>query len=50
MEREKEEGKVCTCDRGYELHSCPYQADINNDDTPCCNCCPYCEDQCAWDI
>lgn len=54
MDDEKLEGEgvVCTCNRkDYELHSCPYQADIFNDDDPeYCSCCPYCEEQCAMDI
>ena len=33
-----------------ELHSCPYNADINNDDSPCCNCCSDCCHECARDI
>lgn len=33
-----------------ELHSCPYNADINNDDSPCCNCCSDCCHECAMDI
>ena len=33
-----------------DLHSCPYNSDINNNDTPCCNCCKECCHQCAMDI
>ena len=33
-----------------ELHSCPYQADINNDDSEHCNCCNDCSHECAMDI
>lgn len=33
-----------------ELHSCPYACDINDDDTPCCNCCEDCRYECAMDI
>jgi hypothetical protein len=33
-----------------ELHPCPYSEDVNNDPTPCCNCCPDCCRQCAEDI
>jgi hypothetical protein len=33
-----------------ELHSCPYQSDINDDDTEGCNCCPDCCHECAMDI
>ncbi len=43
---------VCTCadHESDELHPCPYNEDINNDSTPCCTCCPYCEYQCCMDI
>lgn len=33
-----------------ELHVCPFQEDVNNDSTPCCNCCAYQQHQCAMDI
>lgn len=32
------------------LHECPYNADINGDDTPVCNCCDKCAEECAMDI
>lgn len=32
-------------------HSCPYEADINdNDDPECCTCCDACTQECADDI
>ncbi len=47
-----EEG--CTCDEDYEdyeeEHSCPYQADVNNDPEAMCSCCPHCTQECANDI
>lgn len=33
-----------------ELHECPYQADVNNDPTPICDCCEDCASECAADI
>jgi hypothetical protein len=33
-----------------ELHPCPYNSDINGDDTPCCNCCQNCCEDCAMDV
>jgi hypothetical protein len=33
-----------------ELHSCPYSLEIEEDDTPCCNCCEDCEDECAMEV
>ena len=40
----------CTCDEHYwDSHTCPYHTEINDDDSEC-NCCPYCEQQCADDI
>jgi hypothetical protein len=32
------------------VHSCPYQADVNNDDRDYCTCCDTCADECAMDI
>lgn len=43
----------CTCatDDQYDLHSCPYQFDVNNDgDETHCSCCDYCTRQCADDV
>jgi hypothetical protein len=45
--------KCQSCERNNgteELHECPYNADINNDDTPCCNCCDECCHECSMDI
>jgi len=40
----------CTCDEHHwDSHPCPYQQEINGNDDGC-NCCPYCEQQCADDI
>lgn len=33
-----------------EEHGCPYQADVNNDSTPCCKCSRYQQYECAQDI
>jgi hypothetical protein len=33
-----------------ELHECPYQSEINCDDTPVCNCCDGCRGQCSDDV
>ena len=39
------------CDgEGEELHACPYDADVNDDDTPTCPCCEECQEECADDI
>ena len=42
----------CRCGKEAtkELHSCPYNADVNNDDTPCCTCCDECVHECSMDI
>jgi len=48
----------CTCEEMLDddLHPCPYALDVGNEfDLPeeewsLCNCCPYCEDQCAMDV
>ncbi len=45
------EGETCTCDRDtQEDHTCPFAAEIHNDSDTLCNCCNYCEQQCADDI
>jgi len=33
-----------------EPHPCPYQSDINGDDTALCKCCVNCQNNCADDI
>jgi len=34
-----------------ELHSCPFQSEINdNDDPEYCACCEDCTQECLWDI
>ena len=33
-----------------ELHACPFDSDVNNDDTPTCTCCDRCQNECAMDI
>lgn len=35
---------------GTELHSCPYNAEINEDNSLVCNCCDDCAQECANDI
>ena len=49
-ELNKLRGRQCTCAmEDIEPHICPYAQEINNSDEEC-NCCEYCEDQCAMDI
>lgn len=46
-------GKCMKCGKSVPdgMHSCPYAADINNNDDPnYCNCCEECEHECAMDI
>lgn len=33
-----------------ELHSCPYQCEINDDCSDHCTCCDECQHECAMDI
>jgi hypothetical protein len=33
-----------------EPHRCPFQADVNNDDSLHCTCCDSCQYECAMDI
>ncbi len=45
--------EMCKCGKNPatpDLHSCRYQADINDDPTPSCTCCGDCEGECAADI
>lgn len=32
-----------------EAYGCPYQEEINDDNTPC-HCCDDCAQECAWEI
>ena len=32
------------------LHPCPYNSDIHDDDSDCCNCCASCSQECSDDI
>ena len=41
----------CECSDELEYHSCPYQREINeNESEDYCNCCNECTNQCAEDI
>lgn len=41
----------CRCGaEGKELHTCPYNEDINDDSETKCNCCDDCMQQCCDDI
>lgn len=45
-----EAGTLCRCGAtGEPEHTCPYQTEINNNDTPC-HCCDKCAHECAMDI
>jgi hypothetical protein len=33
-----------------ELHTCPFQEDINDDSETLCNCCAACQHECCMDI
>ena len=42
----------CTCEE-HELdspHSCPFAEEINDDYRELCTCCPFCTQECAWEI
>jgi hypothetical protein len=42
----------CTCDEMDEndLHPCPWQSEIEGDDSNHCSCCPYCTEQCWQNV
>jgi hypothetical protein len=51
--RDGADGKCPKCQENEamsELHSCPYNSDVNNDDSAYCNCCQDCSYECAMDI
>lgn len=46
---------TCTCkdesgEKTASPHTCPYAEEIYNGDSSECRCCPYCTQQCAWDV
>lgn len=44
-------GECCRCTAiGQELHTCPFQTEINDDYAYECNCCDDCMDNCCMDI
>ena len=46
-----EDENKCRCGRSNdELHICPGAADLYGDYETLCNCCEYCEYNCAMDI
>lgn len=48
---EKDGRSGCINPPSAKRHSCPYQADVNNDDDPKhCRCCENCTHECAMDI
>lgn len=46
--------KIEYCDKCggqvHEIHTCPYQFDVNKDSEYECNCCNICEFDCAMDV
>jgi len=43
--------KDCSeCIANVEIHFCPFQSDINNNDEDYCHCCDECTERCAQDI
>jgi len=43
-------GKCGSNEGSFELHSCPYACEINDDHSENCNCCENCSHQCAMDV
>jgi len=39
----------CTCSEGWDEHACPFAEDVH-DTVVLCECCPFCEHECAMDI
>jgi hypothetical protein len=44
--------EMCKCGRNpaSEPHTCPYAADVHDDEETLCNCCDECTQECADDI
>jgi hypothetical protein len=43
--------KHCTCDvYDWVEHTCPYQEEIYGNKDYLCICCPYCTQECFWNI
>lgn len=40
----------CENEAAPKMHPCPYNEDINDDDSPVCRCCDDCAHECAMDI
>lgn len=40
----------CCNESTLELHSCPYQSDVNGNDEDYCDCCKDCEYDCVQEI
>lgn len=50
MEQDDKVLDRCTCgEQTHEEHTCPFAEEIHSCND-LCNCCPYCEYQCAMDI
>jgi hypothetical protein len=47
---EEEKDPRCTCDETYEVHPCPFGAEVYDDPESMCTCCPYCTNECAENI
>ena len=47
----RQQKNVCTCDSEYIApHSCPFKAEIKNDDKTLCTCCKKCRHECVMDV
>ena len=54
MEEDIRKDNTCKCGapiNDYELHSCPYQCEVNNEcNDDYCNCCQQCIQNCNYSI
>lgn len=53
MNGQKRDHEGCNCDETQgDFHPCPYDVEINDADPneDSCDCCAYCEGECAMDI
>lgn len=51
MVKKTKDDSKCKCGKAgtVELHACPYNEELNNDDKPHCNCCTKCCQECKND-
>lgn len=47
---EESKCQQCNINEGKELHTCPFESEINDNEEIKCNCCDDCTTDCAMEI